>query len=710
MRNFLSSALAVLILAWLPYVAQAEAPKEFTMEQVLHFPYPGALAAAPQADAIAWVENLDGVRNIWLARGPGFEPRQVTQYTQDDGQELTQLTFSPDGAYLVFVRGGDHDANWPAEGNLEPDPAASSVQPAVTIWQVSKPGKKPRMLAEGDYPAISAHGQLAFIKDDQAWTLTLKGKIKPERLFFDRGKVSDLRWSPDGGRLAFVSNRGGHAFIGIFDAKDKALTFLAPSTNLDLSPRWSPDGTRIAFVRRPGKGGPPEPLLKQVPQPWSIWVADTVHGAGHPVWQSPDTLAGSYPEVAGESNLHWAADDHLVFLAYLDDWQHLYSIPAAGGEALLLTPGAFMVEHVTLSRDLNSLIYDANSGVTPDDFDRRHLFRVPIDRAEPVALTSGETLDWTPVSAAQNRVAYITAGAQQPPVVAMVSEDGTNLIRLASAALPDDFPAAQLVTPRAVTFQASDGTTVHGQLFQSAADDPSIPRPAIIFVHGGPPRQMLLGWHYMDYYSNAYAVNQYLATHGFTVLSVNYRLGIGYGRAFHQPDDAGPAGASEYLDVLAGARYLKTLPSVDVERIGIWGGSYGGYLTALALARNSDIFAAGVDWHGVHDWTQLLDEWIGKPESRYEKGDRDAFTKVAWAASPDADIEGWKSPVLLIQGDDDRNVPFNQTVDLARRLEALHLPYEELVIPNEIHGFLLHASWLQADQATVDFFARHLLD
>ncbi len=166
---------------------------------------------------------------------------------------------------------------------------------------------------------------------------------------------------------------------------------------------------------------------------------------------------------------------------------------------------------------------------------------------------------------------------------------------------------------------------------------------------------MLLGWHYRDYYSNAYAVNQYLASQGFTVLSVNYRLGIGYGRAFQHPEHAGEAGASEYQDVLAGARYLQQVAGVDAHRIGIWGGSYGGYLTGLGLARNSGVFKAGVDFHGISNWIPLLAKDQALPEHWYEATpDWQKAIATAFAASPDADIATWKSPVLLVQGDDDR--------------------------------------------------------
>jgi len=698
------SVLVMIVLALAS--AHAGARSEFSMAQVLHYPFATELAAAERGDVVAWVCNLDGVRNVWVARGPAFTPAKVTQFNEDDGQEITQPTFSPDGTRLVFVLGGDHDANWPAEGDLAPDPSSSPAQPATAIWALPLNGGQPVKIDDGDGPVISARGQLAYIKEGHVWISSLDGG-KPERLFFDRGKDSDLVWSPDGTRLAFVSDRLDHSFIGIFTSKNTPLVYLAPSTSKDLSPVWSPDGARVAFARRAGDGGAPRPVLSRVPHPWSIWIASAADGVGHAVWNSPNTLAGSFPDVAGEANLHWAAGDRIVFMAYLDDWPHLYSVAASGGAPVLLTPGAFMVEHVAESRDRRYMIYDANTGSTAGDDDRRHLFRVSVDHPGSTALTSGETLEWMPVSAAADRVAFVAAGAQQPPTVAVVGLDGAHRASLVAATNPE-FPQAKLIAPKQVTFKAADGTLVHGQLFDTSGAKSAGRKAGVIFVHGGPPRQMLLGWHYMDYYSNGYAVNQYLAAHGFVVLSVNYRLGIGYGREFHHPEHAGYAGAAEYQDVVAGAHFLQALPSVDGKRIGIWGGSYGGYLAALALARNSELFKAGVDLHGVHDWTRLMDELTGKPVTRYEKGDRDKAMEVAWNSSPDAGLDGWKSPVLLIQGDDDRNVPFQQTVDLARRLEERNLRFEELVLPNEIHGFLRHASWLRADEATANFFSRTL--
>ncbi|HEY1878826.1 MAG TPA: prolyl oligopeptidase family serine peptidase [Caulobacteraceae bacterium] len=680
--------------------ASADGP--FSLDQALNYPFITGVVAAKTTDTIAWVRVVDGVRNVWVAKAPDFTPRQLTQYTADDGQELTWLTLTADGSRVVYVRGGDHDSNWPAEGGLSPDPDSSPLQPKQEIWSIATAGGPPVKIDEGDAPAVSDQGRLAFVKNEQAWTAPLAGG-KTERLFFDRGKVSELAWSPDGTRLAFVSRRGDHAFVGVFKDQTTPLGYLAPSTNRDGSPVWSPNGARIAFTRRPGVGGPPEPVRVDVPQPWSIWTADAATGEGREVWASPRTLAGSFPETDGEANLNWAAGDRLVFLAEMDGWPHLYSVSASGGAPTLLTPGDFMVEHVGLTRDRKALIFDANTGGAEGDGDRRHLFISPVDRAAMKPLTSGDGVEWKGMEADGGHIAFVGAGWGAPASVDIVSMDGAGRRELAGQT--NSYPGAAFVAPKAVTWTAPDGKTVHGQLFQQPGGPA---KPGVIFVHGGPPRQMLLGWHYMDYYSNSYAVNQYLAAHGFAVLGVNYRLGIGYGRAWQHPDKGGLAGASEYQDVLAGAKYLQSLPGVDPARIGIWGGSYGGFLTAMALAKNSDVFKAGVDMHGVHDWTGYLSRFLGHPDERYEQGDRAEAMSTAWASSPDAYVATWASPVLLIQGDDDRNVQFHQTVDLARRLDDKGVHYEELVLPNEIHGFLRAESWRKADAATVEFLTREL--
>jgi dipeptidyl aminopeptidase/acylaminoacyl peptidase len=699
----------VMIVALLPasYAQRAIRSSQsgsFTLEQIKSYPFPNELTASASGARIAWAFNERGARNVWVAEGPEFKARRLTNYEIDDGQELTSLSVSADGKYVVYVRGGDHGSNF--DSAVAVNPAMSTTQMKVQIWSVPFAGGEPKLLGEGDEPVISPKSdKVVFVKERGGiWSVPLDGSAQAKRFFYARGDCGSPEWSPDGARLAFVSNRGDHSFIGVYTNDSTPILYLAPATSRDSSPRWSPDGKRIAFVRRPGNGGAPEPILEQRPQAWSIWTADATTGEGQQLWKSPFTLRGSPPNTEGNTNLRWAAAGRIVFLSYLDGWPHLYSIPENGGEPLLLTPGNYMAEYITISNDRRYLVFAGNAGTDADDIDRRHIVKVPVDRADPVVMTPGKGLEWTPFVTGDGKyIAYISATAQRPPMPTVMPASGGKPTMLAEDRLPRDFPAAQLIVPKKVTYQAPDGVEIHGQLFEATGG--AAKKPAIVYVHGGPPRQMLLGWHYSDYYTNAYALNQYLASRGYLVLSVNYRLGIGYGHDFHRPPNAGVQGASEYQDVKAGAEYLQRLAQVDAKRIGIYGGSYGGFLTALALARDSQLFAAGVDIHGVHNWT--TERAASLLENRYEKApDLQSALDMAWQSSPVSSIATWKSPVLLIHGDDDRNVRFSQTTDLVRRLDKAGVAYEELIIPDDTHHFMRHANLVKVDSAVVAFFDR----
>jgi len=650
--------------------------------------------AAENSGRIAWVFTARGERNVWIADAPNFEARQVTHYTGDDGMPIAALKLTPDGRTVVYARGSEaNDA-----GEIA-DPTSGVEKRVQQVWAADVDKGEPRLLGDmgcGEEDCediqISPSGEFAvWSAKKQIWIAPISGKDKAKALTYARGSNSEPKWSPDGKKVAFVSHRDDHSFIGIYEFGRSTLRYVSPSADRDLYPRWSPDGSQLAFVRLVGRQMK-QPLIPQLPRPWAIWVYDVAKDSAREIWKSGPDLDDSLPRLTEDGSFKFAAKNRIVFSSEQDGWNHLYSMATSGGSATLLTSGKFETEDVALSSNKTSVIYSSNQ----DDVDRRHLWRVGVEGGTPEALTRGETMEWTPLEIA-GKVVCLGSTATTPAMPYVVNSHGREMI--AKSALPADFPSAQLVTPKQVIFEASDGWEIHGQLFEPKL---SGSRPALIFIHGGSVRQMMLGFHYMDYYHNAYAMNQYLASRGYVVLSVNYRTGIMYGRHFRQPKDGGPRGGAEYKDIVAAGKYLQSLPNVDAKKIGLWGGSYGGYLTAMGLAHDSDLFAAGVDLHGVHDWSDFKEEFPA------DAPDHDAAVKLAFQSSPNAAIATWRSPVLLIQGDDDRNVNFSQTVDLLQRLRTQKVHVEELIFPDEVHGFLLWRSWIKAYGATEEFFGREL--
>jgi dipeptidyl aminopeptidase/acylaminoacyl peptidase len=675
--------------------------ESFTVEQVLGAPFPSELTAAKNAPRVAWVFDNKGERNVWVADGPDFTPRQVTHYKGDDGQAIASLRLTPDGKTVVYARGSEVNK----EG-ASANPMSLPKAPKQQVFAVPVAGGEPRELGEMGCSEegcediqVSPNGKSAmWSAKKHIWMAPLDGKTKAQQLEEFAGENDTPRWSPDGTRIAFRSNRKDHSFIAVLELATQKITYIAPSTNRDAGPQWSPDSKQLVFIRQPGLEFN-RPLIPVYPDPWSLWIASGQSGEARELFRSGMEMNDSLPPFAFDS-LKFTKAGRVVFDSEKDGWNHLYSVSTEGGAPELLTPGDFDVEEVELSADGGSVIYTSNQ----NDVDRRHIWRVSASGGTPQALTSGETIEANPVETSEGKaVLCLGSTATSPLMPYRVNSSGRELI--GKNLIPPDFPEAQLVTPTQVSFKSADRVEIHGQLF--APKQQNGRGPALIFTHGGPIRQMLLGFHYMDYYHNAYAMNEYLASKGYTVLSVNYRLGIMYGRAFREPLNSVWRGAAEYQDVVAGAKFLQTLGSVDPQRIGLWGGSYGGFLTAMGLARNSDIFRAGVDFHGVHNWSTFLPLWA---ENADAAPDIKEARELAFKSSPVASMSTWRSPVLLVHGDDDRNVPFQQTTDLVQRLRAQKVEHEELVIPDEIHGFLRWASWVRAYNATAEFFDRKLSD
>lgn len=723
----------------------AAAQQRPTVAQFLSPASPLDLAAAKKADRIAWMAYERGMRNVYTAAAPSFVAVRLTNWTRDDGIDVSDVTLSDDGGTIVFVRGSaPNREGWIANPNHDPN------GPDRAIWAVRATGGTPWRVAAGGAPELSPDGRsVLYVKDGQIYrarvqqpapTDSMQLGLKP--FINEWGRQFDPRWSPDGSKVAYVTDRGNHSFVAVYDVRSRAVTYVSPSVDCDVAPAWSPDSREIAFVRRPGVpfgrqaqqgsggiGNPPGPAAARPNAPSGCMASLRAFGRAQPDSmprgrRSPGfydaTLVGGSPVAimvadvtkcthladgcparelwraaagdtafAGITRVLWAKD-HILFPLSPpnDEWDRYFSLSLASAapQPVMLTTTNGMIEAPTdaaLSRDGATLYYSTNA----TNIEKRHIWAVPVGGGTPTRISTDDGVETFPLPLS-NRVAVLYFNAAQPASVGLVPLSG-GATKVIFPKLATDFPVAAHVTPQVVIVRSPDSLEIHNQLFLPPDLRPGERRPAMIFVHGGPVRQMLPAYHYMQFYHWAYAYNQWLANQGYVVLSVNYRSGVGYGRSFRNAANTNARGNSEYQDVLAAGRYLQTRPDVDPNRIGIWGLSYGGLLTAQALARNSDLFVAGADLAGVHLYGNSLDT-----------------AALSFRSSAVGAIDGWKSPVFLVHGDDDRNVDFNQTAGLVSLLRARNVYYELMVIPDDLHESMIHENWVITFNRMGDFFKR----
>ena len=683
--RFLLAGLTIAVLTQAAFAAPPSAA--VSIEEVMQAPYPSSLVASAKGNAVAWVFDTRGCRNVWVAQGA--HARQITPYTLDDGFDIGDLAWSADENLLAYVRGGSIEDDQPANVNNSPEGPAPRE-----VWVISTSGGAPRKLGTGHSPSFSPDGtRLVFADKGRIMTAAPDGASAATPLIVDQGRIASMTFSPDGKKLAFVSARKEHSLVGVFDLAARTITWLSPSLDHDTSPAFSASGTEVAFIRIPSEKNPAF-VSHRAGQPWSIWVADAASGAGRRVWVADEGVGSVFAPTLAQKNLLWNSNDELVFPWEKTGWLQLYAIPARGGALRPITHGQFEIVHMVLSPDRRRLIYSSN-----EDIDRMHVWSVDFKGGgQPTLASKDRAIEDYPQISGDGTVFALQSDATKPlqPVVLA----GARWQPLAAEGVAA-FPSAKLVAPEAVTYAAKDGQLVHAQLFLPRDAGGAKPHPAIMFFHGGPRRQMLLGFNPMGAYNWMYALNQHFVSEGYIVISVNYRGGIGYGLDYREAKDFGPDGGSELNDLLGTVTYLQGRKDVDARRVGIWGASYGGLMTALGLARASKDIAVGVDYAGVYNWDSMLAS-LGVP---VEPGDA---TRRGFDSSPIATIDQWHSPVLVVQADDDRNVPLQQSVELIEDLRLHHVDHDEIMIPNEIHDLAHYSNWIALFKATDAYLNRHL--
>jgi dipeptidyl aminopeptidase/acylaminoacyl peptidase len=686
MRRILSFALILFLIA-----TQINAQ---SISQYLSAPFPTDLTASPDGKAVAWVFNSEGERNIFLAKSPDFNTQTLTSFSGDIGVGIGSLVFSPNGNYLAYVRGNSKNPAGEAA-----NPAQLQQKTDFQIHLIDLQNRSEKILSEGSGPVFSPDSKLLiFRKGGDLHQMEIGSGDASTKVFEARGSIGSYAFSPDGKFISFVSNRGDHSYIGLWNREEKTLIYPETSLDKDSYPAWSPDGKHLAYLRIPNINNLlPFTAIKES-NPWSIRVLDMETMKAKEVWNS-GTGPGSVVvrDLPAEADrLWWTPSGQLVFPWEKNGWMQLYALNPASGEVKNLTKGQGFVEKVNSSYKKDELLLTSNIG----DIERRKIYSLDLSSFELEDLSEKGNINWSPIRL-EKGLAYLSATATRPAWPYIRQNDSSE--PLAEEFFPQDFPKT-LVKPLGLDLQAEDGFKTRAQLFLPPNHDASKKYPAVIFLHGGSRRQMLLGFNYSQYYSNAYALQQYFAAKGFIALTLNYRSGIGYGIDFREAENYGAGGASEVLDLMAAADYLAARPDVDASKIIPWGGSYGGFLTAHGLAQAPEKFLAGVDIHGVHNWNNDIPVFA----SWYEPEKFPEMAELAFKSSPMAYVENWEDPVLLIHGDDDRNVLFSESVELAEVLRKQGVEVEQLVFPDEVHSFILHSNWVKAYEATIDFIMKQI--
>jgi dipeptidyl aminopeptidase/acylaminoacyl peptidase len=681
-----------------------------TIEQLIDIKHPSNPVWAPNGKYVAFIWDRAGVSNLYLASSSGGgQPVPLTSFPEGG---VEKLFWSQDSQTVYFARAGD-------------------------LWQVAVSGGAPKTvwtapLGESEVVSSPDGARVAFVRSNRAADeersrhseLIVRSLADTSETAIARDEVSihGIVWSPDGSSLAYTAG--------------------AKVIHHDDAPSYS--GAKIIYRTseyRPGQiyalrlgGGQPVAIgnaeesgglawldnshlvfdhISNNFKTYTIYVADASGGLLRTVYEITEKDFWSIPDWGEAGAQPWPSPDGkwIAFLSDRDGWDHLYVVSASGGEATQLTKGHFEAWRPAWSHDSTRIAFDANEADRPGDR-QIGIAAIGSDPAHAVItlITGGNGTNIEPHwSADDKRLLYQhTDTRNSADFFVAEAKASAKAVRL-SDSMPASIDKSQLVEPQFVHFPGPDGKPVPGWLFVPRNLDRSKKHPAIVWVHGDGVNQNYDGWHVQRNYAVYYSFHQYLLQQGYIVFAPDYRGSIGYGRDWRNGVYM-DVGGKDAKDAWMSANFLKTLPYVDTDRIGIWGLSYGGFFTLIAMTDQPTLFKAGVDVAGVVDYVMYYSDpyhgdWtesrIGRPEQN---------PQVYAQASPISHIDRLARPLLVLHGTADVNVPYLESVwlidEALKKSKGALLSF--MMYPGEFHYFtrahVLDDAWHRVD----DFFGYHL--
>lgn len=593
-------------------------------------------------------------------------------------EQFSSPVLSPDGHTFALVRQGQI-VLVPSEGGWPTTLTTTSGGKSALDW--SHDGSHIAFAGEGSIWSVpSAGGQPVRLTDSRA------GSGDP-RTAADR----DPQWSPKGKWILFETGRRGNSDLAVVSEDGLTLNILTSTSADEGGPTWSPDGTRIAYVERSPEHFSGRLLVAEFDD-----ITGRLKGVPKVLYEAQQDRGGGW----SIRRPVWAPDGRsLAIVLQNSGWDKIYLISANGGAPRPITSGESEDESPVFSPDGRHIAFISNR----DHPEERHIWIAAASGGGPHRLpTATPGIDFNPQWSPDGRQIYfLHSSPLEPASLAVASTDGAGAPHFIIRNQPKNFSAVGFSEPGTVRYKSKDGVEIAAILYKPVGYKPGVKYPAVLWIHGGPEGQDTLGW-------DAWAL--YLSQKGFIVLRPNYRGSSGYGEKFRNLN-VEDSGGGEVDDVALGAQYLIDQGLAGPARIGIGGGSHGGTMVAYEVTKRPDVFHAAIELFGVVDRATFLERTNHNSAIRWAAkmgGPPDQKPEVYRQANILPDVPKIKTPLLIMHGEDDPQVPPYESQQFVSALKKAGKVHVYVTYPKELHGFSQREHRLDAWRKQEAFLTRYL--